>query len=157
MNKPVTVAVVQSGLVPPEVLSEMSRWGLPVEMVEEKDVIKTHEGVVARIQEALDGEDLVQLRDTDLDMIRHYLTEQQVGKLHIGTDKFDVYFCRNRLGEYIIPWKSEGVHDLMLDPDTKLTYRDKDLKRRTAYFSDVRELFFGDNKAFMVCTAAEVK
>jgi hypothetical protein len=63
-------------------------------------------------------------------------------------------FCRTILGEFVIPWKSESIYDLMISGDTYLRYKE-DGKTVKAYFTDVREVFFGETKAFMVCTSPE--
>lgn len=160
MNKPVSVAVIESGLIPDEVLAEMTRWGLPLVTVDESQVARSPEQVVRRIQEALEGEDVIRLRDTDLDMIRYYLTEQKPGRLHVEETSFDVFFCRTKLGEYVIPWKSESIQDMMVDPKTYLSFSEKTdgaSVRHKVFFSDVRELYFGDTKAFMVCEKLEEK
>lgn len=163
MSRALTVAVVETGLIQPEVLDEMRRWGLPIDVIESNEVAKSPDEIVERIQEALEGEDLVRLRDTDLDVIRHYLNQQRPGKLHVGIEEdsssFSVFFCLTKLGEYVIPWRSESIYTLMLDEGTYLSFAEVDSsgknKRRKVHFKDVRELFFGDTKAFMVCTPVE--
>jgi hypothetical protein len=164
MSKVLTVAVVETGLIHPDVLSEMMRWGLPIDIVEAKQVVKTSDEVVERIQEALEGEDLVRLRDTDLDIIRYYLAQQRPGVLHVEEDQdnianFSVHFCKTKLGEYVIPWRSEGVYGFIVDEKTYLTFQETNSEgkkqRVKVHFRDVRELFFGDTKAFMVCVPVE--
>lgn len=152
--KPLTVAIVKSGLVPPDVLGELRRWGLPVEVEGNLELLSTAEDVVAYIQDALEGEDLVQLRDTDLDIIHKYITGQQAGKLHVETDgtksNIAVSYCRTDMGHYVIPWRSESIKELITDPNTYLKTAEGKV-----YFRDARELFFGGHKTFMVCEPSQ--
>jgi len=156
MQKSVSLAVIKSGLIPESVIQELNRWGLPIEMVEEGEILNTPEAIVNRIQEALEGEDLVRIRDTDLDILRCYLSEQKQGILRVAGDNetanVEVSFCVTPMGEYVIPWRSESIREFMTDPRTYLKTDGKKIG-----FSDVRELFFGEHKAFMVCTPIKEK
>lgn len=155
MSRSVTLAVIKSGLVSKDTLQELNHWGLPIEMVEATEVLDTPEAIVGRIQEALEGEDLVKIRDTDLDVLRCYLTSQKQGMLRIAGDdeaaNIEVSYCVTPMGEYVIPWRSESIREYMTDPRTYLKVDGSKIG-----FSDVRELFFGEHKAFMVCTPAVV-
>lgn len=153
--KTLTLAVVKAGILDPGTIAEINRWGLPVEFVEEDKLLTSHDEVVAKIQEALESEDIVQTRSTDLDILNEYLQNQEQGRLHIhDTDtgkkaSFSISFCRTTMGEYVIPWRAEAISDLMVNASSHLKV--KDTKKRV-YFQDVRELFFGEHKAFIVCT-----
>lgn len=155
MSRSVTLAVIKSGLVSKDTLRELNHWGLPIEMIEENEVLDTPEAIVGRIQEALEGEDLVKIRDTDLDVLRCYLTCQKQGMLRVAGDdgvaNVEVSYCVTPMGEYVIPWRSESIREYMTDPNTYLK-----ADGGKVGFSDVRELFFGEHKAFMVCTPVSV-
>jgi hypothetical protein len=108
------------------------------------------------IRRAIDSEGYVLTRETDLEVLRHYLSGQQQGLLHVEVFHKDptiessadipVVFARTPLGEYIVPWASESIADEMTNGITYLTTSGGKVQ-----FSSVRELFFGDHKAFMVC------
>jgi hypothetical protein len=160
MIKPVTLAVVRSGILSPDFLQEVSRWGLPIEFVqvEEKDILKNAEDVIAHIREALESDDQIRVRDTDLDILQQYLSGQRQGRLFVKAElesgEFPTSYCVTKMGEYAIAWRSESIFEVMTDPDTYLKITE-DGRTKKIGFSDVRELFFGEHKAFMVCTPQE--
>jgi hypothetical protein len=148
-DRALTLTVIKSGLVTPDVLTEIRRWGLPLQIVEESKVLTDHTEIVNRIREALEGEDLVETRDTDLDILRRYLEKQKSGRLHISdgeeTTSFPITYCITDIGSYVLPWRSEGIKELMTNGRT---YLHTDTGK--IYFQSVSELFFGEHKAFMV-------
>ncbi len=158
--KPVAVAIVKSGLVDAGILQEIRRWGLPVQFVEEDAVLSDPQQMVDLIQAALEEHDHVRITETDMPLLTRFLdaNNRVVGTIVMKVDgersSIPVAFCRTLLGEYVIPWKSEGIYDLMISGDTYLRYKE-DGETIKAHFTDVREVFFGDTKAFMVCTAPE--
>lgn len=152
--KPLTTAVVQSGLVPPSVLEEMNRWGL-MEFVQPPKALRSIDEVIDRLREVLESEGFVDVKSTDLDALKEYLEGQSEGKLHLVDDEtgektsFRISYAKTKMGEYIIPWRSETIEDLMANGQTYLAPKSS---KEKIYFADVRELFFGETKAFMVCT-----
>jgi hypothetical protein len=161
MDKPLTQAVLESGLVDSDTLTQLVRWRmLSADEVEDyaKNLANTPDSIVQKIHTALDSGDAVEVRDTDPDVIAHFLQTRRKAKLHVPNPDAEgktlgipVEYSVNKMGEYLIPWTSEGIRDLMLD---ELTYI-KPVGEPRVYFADVRELFYGDHKAFMVCTPAE--
>ncbi len=157
--RPIAYAVVRTGVIPKEALAELQKWGLPVDLIAEEKVATIHdpEQVVHIIRDALEASDQVMLRDTDLDIIKRFLNPEfrREGKLHLkyedekGTTK--VIFSRGSLKEYIIPYRSDSIVDMMTNGESCLKYKDDEGNNQTVYFSDVRELFIGDRKAFMIC------
>ena len=104
--------------------------------------------------EAVESEEAVEIRATDLDIVTQYLASRKKAKLHVPNPEdpektvgIQVEYCRTRLGEVVIPWTSESINDTLLDERTYL----KPVGEDRIYFADVRELFYGDHKAFMVC------
>lgn len=155
MERPVTKAVLETGLVDEASLSQLRKWGLLDDKGQPSDWDGQPVAVVDCIQKALESVDMVQIRDTDLDAARAFLTSRQKGKLHLPSPEDEgkvipvsVEFCITELGEYLLPWKSEGVQSLLADRRTYL----KPVGKQRVSFDDVRELFFGDQKAFLVCT-----
>lgn len=152
-----THVVIESGIVPGEMLEQMRKWGFIPRDAQTTSEISSPEEIVENFEKAIE-DGAAELRDTDLDAISTYLSKQAKGRLHVPgpasgkkkTLSFDVFYGRTKLGEYIIPWRDESIRDLLLDP---LTYL-KTAEGVRVHFSDVRDLFFGNAKAFIVCTPA---
>ena len=149
---PLTSAVLRTGLVDPEVLQELRRWGVFIEDVPPAKV-QSAEEVSDKIQEALESEELVLVRETDLSVLDEYLQSAKVTTLRVVFDdgeqregEFHVTVGRTKLGEYVIPWMSTSIIDVLTNGLTHLWDGS-----RAIYFSQVRELFFGKTKAFMIC------
>lgn len=147
------------GVVDPHMLAELRRWGHPIpEATETTKAIVDLDSAVQAIREVVEGEEAILVRQTDMDVLKQYAATMRKGRLHltvrglrgdeINQGDFEVTFGRTRLGgDYIIPWDSESVEEFMLDEGTYL----QDGKRRIR-FESVKELFFGDTRAFMICT-----
>lgn len=156
-----TNAVLESGVIDAEIIAEMKRWGMPLDW--SGNTLDDLPLVISKIREALESEDTVELRDTDLDVLGHYLLTKVKGHLVLPDHRtgkshsMPVEYAVTAFGEYIIPWSSEGISDLLLDPKAYLRLakplgQDKPTK---VMFTDVKELFFGSRKAFVACTAAK--
>jgi len=157
MSKPVTQVVLEAGLVDEKTVQQLRRWGL-LHTEAEAQNITDPEVIVNNIREAMEGGDLVELRTTDLDLVRHYLEHREKGKLHVPNPEDDaktvglpVEYCITKMGDYVIPWTSESIQDLLLHEKTFL---------RTAAgikvpFAYVRELYYDRRKAFVICTPKE--
>jgi hypothetical protein len=153
--------MVKSGIVDPVMLKELSIWGAPIEEVFDMDwddAPHTLEEVLLRIRQAVEDRDRVEIRSTDLDIMRRYLEHQEEGKLHLEdpiTDQksnIKVFFARTGMGQIIIPWRSETIEDLLISPESYLKVGDTKL-----FFGAVEELFFGKQKTFLLCSVAEVE
>ena len=119
-DKPVTRAILETGLFDEAAAAQLRRWGLLTTVAEEQN-FKDPDAVVDRIRQAMEGEDLVELRDTDLDVVRTYLNDRVKGKLCVPTPEDEsrivplkLEYCLTKMGEYVIPWMSEGIQDLLL-------------------------------------------
>lgn len=156
MVKPVTQAVLESGLMDKDTVAQFKRWGyLPdVEVPEE---VLDLDKAAAKIRMALESGDVVEVRDTDLDIISKYLTNREKARLYLPnpedekkTVSIAVDYCKSKMGEYAIPWMSESIRDLLLDDRAYLKLKTGE----KIYFSDTRELYYDNQKAFVVCTPA---
>lgn len=152
--RPLAKAVVRSGLVSKAALDELQRWGLPVE-VEEVDPIEDIEEVVAVLREALEGSEQVRIQESDLDVLRQFLDprQQRQGRLALQSESgsktsFSIQYCTTKMGEYVLPWKSESIRDIILFGGAVLT---RDTGAAVALM-DVRESYLGQQRAFMICT-----
>ena len=157
MNKPVTKVIMEAGLIDDQALAQLRKWGLLTTVAEVQN-FKDPEIIVNRIREALEGDELVELRSTDLDLIRHYLNSRLKGKLHVPNPENEekmvalpVEYCVTKMGEYVIPWTSDGIQDLLLHDKTYL----KIMEGTKIRFSRVRELYYDSKKAFVVCAPME--
>lgn len=148
-------AVLQSGLLDHSILEEMRRWGVPVDLLEtDGKKPRSLDEVTDRLREALEGEGYVLVRETDLAVLQQYAATMQQGTLHLVLDTEDgpnesdleVTYGRTPLNHYILAWKSMGIADVLTNG---MTYLNDGTSR--VYFHQVRELFFGDTKAFMIC------
>jgi hypothetical protein len=153
---PIASAVLNTGLIDPALLDEMRRWGLHIELPEVSATPKTLEEVSSRIQDALESEGYVLVRETDLTVLEQYTQTAARGLVHLVFDDddanpqdttFPVSFGRTPLNEYILPWTSATIADVLVNGMTHLIDG-----QQHVYFKEVRELFFGDTKAFMICT-----
>lgn len=157
--RPIATAVVRTGVVSKEVLAEMQRWGLPVDFVIEEEVPIIHEAeqVVNIIRDALESGDQVMVRGTDLDLLGLWLDtdNQREGRIFIKNEdektSFKIIFCRTPLKEFVVPFRSDSIIDLLTNGESHLKYTDDEGNKQTVYFSDVKEFYIGDRKAFMIC------
>lgn len=153
---PIANAVLSTGLVDPQVLAELRRWGgVPFEPPAPEPLPRSAEEVAVRIRGALESEGYVLVRETDLAAVDQYTSSMMPGILHLVLDvdaemqdaDVPITFGRTPLGEYIIPWRSAGIQDVLANG---MTYLVEGPQR--VFFREVRELFFGETKAFMICT-----
>jgi hypothetical protein len=157
-----THAVVTMGVIDRDSLAEFARWGYPLEDIP-LERAPSAEKAAESLEEALRRERGELPRETDFDILERYLRSEARGTLHVedveATEpaastcaEFEVTYARTRLGEYIFAWRSEGIADLLTNGRTYLADG-----RARVFFSSVRELFFGDTKAFLVCTGSSVE
>jgi hypothetical protein len=121
--------------------------------------------VVQAIEEALQDEGLVLTRETDLEVINYFLSTAGRGILHIvmeaegeedQTADIECVYGMTALGEYIIQWRSDSIEDVMTNGKSYLQPTPGPMRLvpegDPVYFSRVREVFFGQTKAFVICT-----
>lgn len=162
MTSPLTLAALKAGLISQSTLEEFRRWGAPIDVPEgiPTKPPKTIEEAGQLIEEALQSEGYTIARETDLEVLHQYLSTQAQGTLHVEFFSSDptketeadigVSYGVTPLGEFIIPWKSESIANELTNGACYLT-SDR-LAGARIFFVQVRELFFGEQKAFMVCT-----
>lgn len=152
--KPLASAILKSGIIGPEVLVEFRKWGFPFEE-DPSTTFSTPTDVVESLEAALQSEGLVIERVTDIDVTKQYLGTTKVGTLHVEIEgevaDFPIPYGRTPMGEYIIPWRGDNVTSEMTNGLTYLRTDGGDI-----FFSSVRDFFFGETKAFMVCSASIV-
>lgn len=154
---PVTAAVLKSGIISPEMLQEMKRFSPSLNKDAETSEPVALEEAAGIIEAALQSEQYVIVRETDLEAVRQYAATTRSGILHLEIDDAqqgdaEVTYGKTPLGDYIIAWLSDSVEGMMTNG---LTYLVEDGAH--VFFKDVRELFFGEQKAFMVCVPSTVE
>lgn len=148
---PITRALMKTGLLSAETLEEMRKWGFPTDEIP-KVVAEDPDDVAQLLEQALSEEGYLLRKETDLDLLTRYAETKDKGLLCVddgagATAEFPVTFGRTFLGHYVIAWRSESIRDLMTNGLTHLKIKDG----HSVYFREVRDLYFGDSKAFMVC------
>ena len=149
-----TDIIIKSGIIPSNVLDEAKRWGLPMGEVTPPGDLEpsmTAAQLCDKIDEAIQSEGYVLMRETDLEVVKVYLETMKRGVIHLKLEndefsKFEVYFGHNAAGELIIPWRSDSITELLTDGHSYLK-----VDKEKIYFSNVRELFYGTHKAFIAC------
>ena len=158
MNSERRLAVLRAGIVPSDKVAELSRWN-GFEVPTGVGVEPNRKQALADIREAIESKETVEIRATDLDALRYYEANQKPARLYYSvpadgdkrkTTFVNVQYAKTPIGNYMIPWTSEDIFDLMLDEGTYL----KPNGEPRIYIADIAELFYGENKAFMVCTPA---
>lgn len=155
--RPLAKAVIRAGLVDESVLSELKRWGCPIETSADGEAIEDPDLVIRVLQDALDSYEQVRLQDTDLDIVQRWVDpgNQVEGRLTMIDDELratrKVIFCWTVMKEIALPWNADSIVDLLTNGETHLKYEDE-LGKHKVYFSDARELYIGDTKAFVVCS-----
>jgi len=156
----IALAVVKSGLLPEEALAEFRRWGHDVETP--PPLPKAPEEIVNALEQALQDEGLVLTRETDLEAVNDYLKTQAQGTLYVviedggnvETAGFPCTYGLTKMGEFIIRYHSESIEDVLTNGKSHLTFQSPETLDHPVevYFNRVREIFFGDTKAFIICT-----
>ena len=153
---PVTAAVLKTGIVSPALLAQMRRFNPMFLPDNTPDVPVDLETAGRLIADALQTEQYVLMRETDLSVVQKYIQEPKRAVLKYLADgaeaDIDVTYVNNALGEYVFAWKGESISAAMTNGETHLVVDDV-----AVYFMNVRELFFGEQKAFMVCQPSSVE
>ena len=149
-----TKAVLKAGLITPNMLREMKRFSPFIDRDAEVEEPKELEHAAQIIADALEEREYTLVRETDLDALHQYVETHTEGLLHYETltekMEFTVTYSVSKTGEYIIAWNTEGIADELTNGATYLK-----TAIGSVYFKDVRELWYGEQKAFMVCIPRE--
>jgi hypothetical protein len=142
--------IVKSGILSESQLAEFQRWGQLTDAQVEESPMSAAE-FMQKVERALQEEDMVLIRETDFGALRSYLQNQKKGQLHVKSGKteseIDVIYSVLNTGEYLIPWTGENLADLLINGETFLETDDG----KEEYFYEIRELFYGEVKAFVAC------
>lgn len=165
MSNPLAEAAIKTGLIPAETLEEFRRWRAPIDIPEEvPEPPKTLEEAAEGIRQVLESQGYVLTRETDLNVLQQYLSSQTDGTLHVEVPKeagdeftttqadFEVVYGKSMTGEYIFPWQGDNICSEMTNGLTYLS----DGNGMKVFFKEVREIFYGEVKAFMLCTVSVI-
>lgn len=153
---PVALTAMKLGLISPEMRAQFAQWGeVPdIEPIE----VQSHEEVVELVERALQTDELVMPKVTNLELLQQFCMTQRLGKLHLSLNDeeaaFDVVFGVSRAGDIILPYRSEDISDAMLNPAQSYLEWDVDGIAHSVYFRSVEDSYYGDVKAFIVCAPA---
>ena len=153
----ITNTVLQSGLVTPELASELTRWGMLTGPVPEDASAIPAKDVPAALEQVMQSEEYVSVKETDLEALHQYLSTQKIAQLHFEllggeTEDVEISYGKTLSGEYIIAWTDEDISDALANG---LTYLLVDGVKVS--ITATRELYFGDRKVFVVCKVVPEK
>ena len=150
--KPLVEVVVKAGLLDENALAEMRRFGAPVEDAKVLEEPPTLSKLSEEIAEIIQREGFVLTRETDLEIVQQYASTARPGTLYIQETldgpvaEAAVVYGKTPTGGYIFPWRSDSIQEMMTNGLTYLLEGEAQV-----FFGSMRELVFGDHKAFMVC------
>jgi hypothetical protein len=147
-----TRVVIRSGLIDMNTLAQFRKWGLMTPEVVQAPHPETPEQLVEQLDRALQDEDMVIVRETDLEALNKYLSTMKQGTLHLVTDdgtkgEVPVSYGTLDFGEYMMPWSADTIEEMLANGETYLITAEGE----KVFFNNARELFFGEHKAFVVC------
>ena len=163
--KSVAKAVIETGIIDEDTLREMHRWGVPIQdpgtgdmPAVDETIAGDRQRIVEHIREALESEEQVRVDETDLDLLRTYLDEnhQKTGRLILKEEgkhsSKKISFCITPMGEYAIPWTDPTTEpSIIYNGSSHLRWEDKEGTKHDVYFTEARDVFFGEHRAFIVC------
>jgi hypothetical protein len=151
--------LVSSGLLSPETVEEMRKWGtaLPEEVPEKEFDESSVAALAMAIESSITDQGYVLTRETDLDLLRQYVETAKNCFLVLKVG--GVEYTKETLvgmtpnGEFIFSVKPDesDLGDILTNGETFLDIEDEEV-----YFSSAREQYYGDTKAFIVCTRSRV-
>ena len=160
MSREIARVVIDAGIVDRDAIAQLQRWGFLTDVEIALEPAISAASLARRILDSMESEETVELRSTDLDIIKDYLSSRNRARLHVPSPEepgktvgIPVEYSLTQMGEIVIPWTSESINDQLLNENTYL----KPTGGSRIYFADVRELFYGEHKAFVVCTPAKEK
>jgi hypothetical protein len=159
--KPLSEVIMRSGLVDDDALSEFTRWGIPHQPPPEELKVQDLDVLVDLLREAMESGDLVEIHTTDLDALKLWLSFNNgmlpgEGRLFLKNGDNSNWgkcsYVQNINGEYLFPWNSDDITDLLTNGESCLVLADK----TKVFFESARELYYGDKKCFVACAPRKV-
>ena len=162
-SKPMIEAVLKAGLIGENALREMKRFSAAIDPEAKTEEPKDLDTAATIIATAIADEGYVMVRETDLEILHQYAETARQGVLHLEIDSdvepsgsnstdLEISFGKSKMGEYIIAWRSETIEDMLTNGRSYLQ-----VDGQRIFFSRLRELFYGETKAFMACTSSTIE
>lgn len=159
-NRSMIEAVLKAGVIDANTLAQFKKFGAPIDPDAQVEEPKDLETAAAIIGDVLESEGYVVVRETDLQVFNQYVETSQKGMLHLAvvsdvepsgltTTDIEITYGKTKMGELIIAWHTESIEDLLTDGNSYL-----EAEGVRIFFNSVRELYFGNIKAFMVCSVS---
>jgi hypothetical protein len=150
-------AVLKAGLLGENALREMKKFSVSIDPDAKSEDPKDLDTAATIIASAISEEGYVMVRETDLEILHQYAESARRGRLHLEIDSdvepsgitstdLDITFGKSKMGEYLIAWRSESIEDMLTNGRSYLQVDDQRI-----FFGRIRELFYGDTKAFLAC------
>ena len=160
----VAAVLLRHKLIPASVVEQCVRWGLPMpaELSEEENefsavVEPTLDAVLAELYEASEEPGREFGKDTSLGAVREYLSTMELMKVHLVEKGVEVVtptiVGRTGVGEFLIPWKSDSITELLTNGDTYLERGDGS----RVYLGAIREFYYGAQKSFLCGTVSKTE
>jgi len=152
-NRTLINVIAKAGLIPASTQQQYCIWGLMDSPVQVQPP-KTAQELVEKIEECLETDDLLLVREVDFDVIEQYLQTQQRGNLIVEDQSFELLFGRTKFqGEYILPYTKLDSMDILLGENTRLVYGER--LPNMVFFTEVREVIVKSSPMFFVCKGRE--
>lgn len=150
--------LTRTGVIRDDQLAELRRWkvpGLPEAGGPPVTDLAPLEEIRDGLEEVLQSKELVEVRVTDPDLIQQYLATQRQAILHAvaGTQEadFNINFGLHTNGSVILPWSSPALEEAIRRGDAWLA-----IDGQEVHFADATTYFYGEKKAFIVCTPSPI-
>lgn len=155
---PVSLMALKLGLISPEMREQFAQWGEVSDI--EPVAAPSHEMIDEMIERALQSDDVALPKVTNLECIQQFCSTQRLGKLFLTMNgmksEFPVVFGVSLFGDIILPWRSEDIRDVLLDPTSSYLEWETSEGRRSVIFRSIEDIYYGDVKAFMLCTPSAI-
>ncbi len=149
MIGPAGMAVLDAGLIDPGLLRLAARWGVDLPDLKNDLPIRDLVGILVGL--SYDDEDRV----TDPTLPRQYFATAKQGTLHLkdGDDEVDIAVSvgRTKMGEYILPYRGDGLEDELLASGTRLIVSGKTIK-----ITRTTPVHFGRAKVFILVAGRSI-
>lgn len=153
MNE-LSLATLKSGLIDPRVLTQVRGWGVPVPEVSPAEVTKLQD-ITAALEYALQEEDLVVVKVTDLDLVGRYLATQTPGILTLVQEQtreevhIALLFGRS-MQDIILPYRGDSIEDLLTADSSSLRWLEGEMWT-SVRFRSAKPIYYNGVQAFVLC------
>lgn len=146
-------ALSRAGLLPPGMVAQVRRWGIQVAEPLELEPPLGPAQVVDALEEAFQAPSRSELV-TDPDLWRRYLDTATPATLVLELDdgqktSVELHAGQHLDGSWLVPWTGSDPIDILTNGRSHLV-----VQASRYFFGDVREFYYGAQKAFLRCFVA---